>query len=128
MPFECRRRPLHYRGCIWIHAGLAVGELASETAKAFADRQIILPAVETLPRGCLVARAILTDCTHRDRMTAGQRAFANYGEWGLFFGHVSLLAHPIPCRSQLGLFLPRKNQQICTEWLATVPAHSGACG
>lgn len=107
-PYDCRRlcfqepffTPLHTAGLADITADKTIG-------------------VERLPRGAIVAVALLIDCCSTNAWSDGpglagwvnmlsetERAFGDYSahRYGLLLAGVRRLPQPIPCRGALGLW------------------------
>jgi hypothetical protein len=126
---ETRGWSTNYRGPLAIHQTAGLGSMfADEDDLAESCQQepfhstlaaLGITEAAQLPRGAIVARAILIDVVSTDELPAGyrrgahvwwlterERAFGNYepGRYGLLLADVQALAEPIKARGMPGLW------------------------
>lgn len=106
---ETRSWRTHYRGRLYIHAAKAFPRWAQELAQEHPFRDALNRPNDELPRGCLIATAVLVDCLETGwlaPLSQQELAFGDYteGRWAWFLEDVEALQHPIPYRGSLGLF------------------------
>jgi hypothetical protein len=129
---ETRSWPTRYRGLLAIHAGAGLGPAGGLSGlHELAQRDMVRAALAAagyesapaLPRGAIVATALLIDCQptsgadgsfdgvsggirYRWPLSAHELAFGDYrpGRFGWLLLDVQRLPEPVPCRGGLGLW------------------------
>lgn len=116
--FETRAWPTKYRGLLAIHASQSMDRVCRELCQTEPFKSSLAEAnyesAATLPRGCVVAVAVLKDCVQvKDGLPGlgeveshrNERAFGDWmpGRWAWRLTIVTRTP-PIPCKGALGLW------------------------
>jgi hypothetical protein len=106
---ENRGKPFSYRGPLAIHAGLSRTWLERERPFACEWPDLYgvdFPAKDELVFGAVVAVAELYDCVKVEEI--GQLPGGRWasGPWCLLLRDIRKLPQPVPCKGQLGLWVP----------------------
>jgi hypothetical protein len=96
-----------YRKVVAIHAGLHVPQYARTFALNEAAAGV-LPSIDTLPLGAVVALAVVGDCVPTESLepTALERRYGDYtpGRWAWRLEDIVPLPEPVPARGYQGIW------------------------